>query len=85
LLKEHYLEKQPTYVHGIPYIDRHNHEYDTTDLLAIAEYFNLTAIEIKYFSSYDKQRGLFAIKAAQLRDLIPHFRHYIYALYQTPA
>lgn len=84
-LHKHYLIQEPAICNGIPYYDRHNHEYCMQDLQQISEYFNLEIISSAYYSSSDVRRGKLALLAAQLRDLVPHYRHYVYALYRKPA
>jgi len=83
--KKHYLEQVPETIEGIPYYDRHNHEYSREDLMDIADFFNLTVEEIDYYSSCNtKKRGKVAILVARVRDVIKHWRKGIYAVYRLP-
>lgn len=83
--QKHYLEQAPEVVDGVPYYDRHNHEYSREDLQAIGNFFGLTTEEIKYYSSYNrKKRGVIAILISQIRDLVRRWRKGIYAVYRLP-
>lgn len=83
--KKHYLEQAPEEANGVPYYDRHNHEYSREDLQAIADFFSLTVEEITYYSSYNKKKhGFLAILVSQVRDSIRHWRKGIYAVYRLP-
>jgi len=85
-LKKHYLEQAPETVHGIPYYDRHNHEYSKEDLVGIAEYFGTQIEELAYYSSYNpKKHGLFAILVSHIRDSIKHWRKGVYAVYRLQS
>lgn len=84
--QKHYLEQAPEMVDGVPYYDRHNHEFAKEDLQAIANFFKLDTKEIAYYSSYNrKKRGFFAILVSQIRDLVKRWRKGIYAVYQKPG
>jgi len=84
--KKHYLEQAPEEVAGIPYYDRHNHEYSREDLQAIADFFSLKVEEITYYSSYNrKKHGLLALFISQIRDSIKRWRKGIYAVYRLPS
>lgn len=83
--RKHYLEQDPSYFNGIPYYDRHNHEYCRQDLNDIADFFGLTLLEFCYYSSYNaKKRSRAAIVASKLRDAVPHWRKSLYAIYRKP-
>lgn len=83
--QKHYLEQVPEVVDGVPYYDRHNHEYSREDLLAIGNFFNLKTEEVTYYSSYNRQkRGFIAILISQIRDLVKRWRKGIYAVYRLP-
>mgnify|MGYP005842997857 CR=1 FL=1 len=85
-LQKHYLEQMPEVVGGVPYYDRHNHEYAREDLQAIGNFFGLSIEEITYYSSYNRQkRGLVAVLISQVRDLIKRWRKGIYAVYRLPC
>jgi len=82
-MKKHYLEQTPETVRGIPYYDRHNHEYSKEDLVDIADYFGAQIEELAYYSSYNpKKHGFFAILVSHIRDSIKHWRKGIYAVYR---
>lgn len=84
--KKHYLEQAPEEAAGIPYYDRHNHEYSREDLQAIADFFSLKVEEITYYSSYNrKKHGLLALFISQIRDSIKRWRKGIYAVYRLPS
>jgi SAM-dependent methyltransferase len=82
-LKKHYLEQIPETVHGIPYYDRHNHEYSKDDLINIAEHFGTRIEELAYYSSYNQKKyDFFTVLASHIRDSIKHWRKGIYAVYR---
>lgn len=84
-LRQHYLEQEPVYAHGIPYYDRHNHEYCMQDMHDIAAFFNLELIEARYYSSYNEhKRGRLTTALSRLRDSLPHWRKSLYAIFQRP-
>ncbi|MDT8375305.1 MAG: class I SAM-dependent methyltransferase [Mariprofundaceae bacterium] len=84
--QKHYLEQTPEVVDGVPYYDRHNHEYSREDLQAIGNFFGLKTEEIRYYSSYNRQkRGSVAILISQIRDLVKRWRKGIYAVYRLPG
>jgi len=83
--QKHYLEQKPELFEGIPYFDRHNHEYAREDLQAIGNYFGLATEEVTYYSSYNRQkRGFAAILISKIRDSIKRWRKGIYAVYRLP-
>ncbi|MDQ6955164.1 MAG: class I SAM-dependent methyltransferase [Mariprofundaceae bacterium] len=85
-LKKHYLEQVAEVVDGVPYYDRHNHEYSYEDLLDIADYFDLKVENIAYYSSCNKKkRGQFAIFFSHIRDAVKRWRKGIYAVYRLPS
>jgi len=85
-LKKHYLEQQPEMYNGIPYYDRHNHEYSMEDMRDIADFFGLDVLEAKYYSSYNrKKRGSLAIAVSRVRDALPKWRKAICAIYRKPS
>ncbi len=80
---KHYLQQDPVVHRGIPYYDRHNHEYSREDLLDIARFYDLEKLAVRYYSSYNHdKRGALAIFFSRLRDALPHVRKAIYALYR---
>ena len=83
----HYLEQEPNIVDGVPYYDRHNHEYSESDFLDIAQFFNLSLLEVRYYSPHNlRKRGKAAYMFSVLRDLINRrWRKSLYAVYQVPA
>jgi len=84
--RKHYLEQKPELMNGVPYYDRHNHEYAREDLQAIGEFFNLKAEEIAYYSSYNRQkRGFVAILISKIRDMVKRWRKGVYAIYRLPT
>ena len=84
--KKHYLEQTPEVANGIPYYDRHNHEYSYEDLQAIGNFFTLKTEEITYYSSYNREkRSFIAIFASQIKDVVRHWRKGIYAVYRLPS
>ena len=84
--QKHYLEQDPEVVDGVPYYDRHNHEYSRDDLQAIGNFFKLSVEEITYYSSYNRQkRGFIAILISKIRDSIKPWRKGIYAVYRLPG
>jgi len=85
-LKKHYLQQLPEIENGIPYYDRHNHEYSYEDLQEIGDFFTLKVEEIVYYSSYNRiKRNFIAIFFSQIRDIVPHWRKGIYAVYKLPS
>ncbi|MDQ6957308.1 MAG: class I SAM-dependent methyltransferase [Mariprofundaceae bacterium] len=83
--KKHYLTQVPEIANGIPYYDRHNHEYSREDLQDIGDFFNLEIKDLAYYSSCNRQkRGTISIFIAQIRDVIKHWRKGIYAIYRLP-
>ncbi len=84
-LKKHYLEQQPNIVNGIPYFDRHNHEYSMQDFDDIASFFHLEIVEHGYYSPLNKQKPLPTRWASKLRDCIPHWRKGLYCLFRKPS
>ncbi len=82
-LKKHYLEQKPMNLNGVPYYDRHNHEYAMQDLRDIADYFSLSICEQGYYSPINRQKkSSISIAFSQLRDAVPHWRKGLFALYQ---
>lgn len=82
----HYLAQEPSIYKGIPYYDRHNHEYCKQDLLDIAAFFDLETLTCRYYSSYNRmKRGWFAVLISRLRDSVRHWRKGIYALYRCSS
>ncbi|MFQ5581217.1 MAG: class I SAM-dependent methyltransferase [Mariprofundaceae bacterium] len=80
----HYLAQKPALHHGIPYFDRHNHEYCLQDMTEIAQYFDLEVLDCRYYSSYNrKQKHWLAIHLSRIRDIIPHWRKGLFALFRT--
>ena len=84
--KENYLKQEPVIVNGIPYYDRHNHEYCMQDMRDIASYFQLELVEARYYSSYNQHKhGRFSVFASQLRDMVPHWRKALYAVFRLSS
>lgn len=85
--RAHYLQQEPVVVDGVPYYDRHNHEYSKKDFVDIAEFFNLHLLEVRYYSSHNRwKRGTLPTAVSNLRDLInPRWRKSIYAVFQVPS
>ncbi len=82
-LRRHYLEQQPQIVRGIPYYDRHNHEYAMHDLMDIAAFFSLEVCEKAYYSPINRQhKAAWMIAFSRVRDLVPHWRKGLYAVYK---
>ncbi|MDX8376717.1 MAG: methyltransferase domain-containing protein [Mariprofundales bacterium] len=54
--KKHYLDQQPQLFAGVPYYDRHNHEYSMEDLHDIATCFTLEIAKSAYYSSYNHKK-----------------------------
>jgi len=80
----HYLAQEPAIYKGIPYYDRHNHEYCKQYLLDIAGFFGLGIEELRYYSSYNlMKRGWLAILSSRIRDIVPHWRKGIFTLLRT--
>ncbi|MDQ6964253.1 MAG: class I SAM-dependent methyltransferase, partial [Mariprofundales bacterium] len=85
-MAEHYLKQEPMVVNGIPFFDRHNHEYAMQDLYDIAHHFELHIVNRGYYSPLNRIKNSAATLAfAHLRDLIPYWRKGLFMLYQTPA
>jgi len=85
-MDKHYLSQQPLIAQGIPFYDRHNHEYAIQDLQDIASHFNLRTISSGYYSPLNREKNsALTLAFAHLRDLIPHWRKGVFMLYQTPA
>ncbi|MFQ5852531.1 MAG: class I SAM-dependent methyltransferase [Candidatus Binatia bacterium] len=84
--RTHYLEQKPVIVDGVPYYDRHNHEYSKKDFVDIAEYFNLQLLDVGYYSSHNRwKRGTPSLVVSKLRDWVnPRWRKSIYAALQVP-
>lgn len=80
-LKKHYLEQDPVVVDGIPYYDRHNHEYAKVDFEDIAEYFALDLIQCRYYSPLNSSKPAIVRSLARMRDVIPVWRKGIYGLF----
>ncbi|MDX8408586.1 MAG: methyltransferase domain-containing protein [Mariprofundales bacterium] len=83
-MKKHYLQQEPQWEHGIPFYDRHNHEYAMQDLIDIGKYFGLKTISCGYYSPLNHNKHPLTLAFAHLRDLIPHWRKGLFMLYQTP-
>lgn len=84
-LKKHYLEQEPEVRNGVPYYDRHNHEYSMQDLRDIAEFFGLELELARYYSSYNRRkRGMIAVLASRIRDSIQPWRKSILGLFRVP-
>lgn len=84
-LKKHYLEQQAQVVNGIPYYDRHNHEYAMQDLRDIAEFFSLSICKQAYYSPVNRQKkSALSIGLSRIRDVVPHWRKGLFALYKCP-
>ena len=85
--RTHYLEQEPNVVGGVPYYDRHNHEYSKKDYMDIAEFFNLHLLEVGYYSSHNRwKRGTSSLVISKLRDWVnPRWRKSIYALFRVPT
>jgi len=84
-LRKHYLEQEPQAIAGIPYYDRHNHEYAMQDLRDIADHFSLQMIDYGYYSPINRlKKSKLSIAASRIRDVVPHWRKGLYALYQCP-
>ena len=85
--RAHYLEQEPIVVDGVPYYDRHNHEYSMKDFVDIAEFFNLHLLEAHYYSSHNRwKRGTLPTVVSNLRDLLnPRWRKSIYAVFRVPS
>jgi len=85
-LKKHYLEQEPSITDGIPYYDRHNHEYAMQDFHDIAAHFGLEMVASGYYSPRNwKMKSRFANTASYLRDMVPHWRKGLYAMFRLPA
>ena len=84
--RAHYLEQEPIVVEGVPYYDRHNHEYSKRDFEDIAVFFNIRLREVGYYSSHNRwKRGTASFLVSTLRDWInPRWRKSIYAVFQVP-
>ncbi|OIO71422.1 MAG: hypothetical protein CO186_08735 [Zetaproteobacteria bacterium CG_4_9_14_3_um_filter_49_83] len=82
-LKTHYLQQEPFITDGIPYYDRHNHEYCMQDFLDIADFFNLSIQQKGYYSPVNRQtKSALSIAVSRVRDIVPHWRKGLYCLYQ---
>ncbi len=84
-MKKHYLQQAPQCAHGIPFYDRHNHEYAMQDLRDIGAYFGLQTMSCGYYSPLNHHKHPLTLAFAHLRDLIPHWRKGLFMLYQTPG
>ncbi len=84
-LKKHYLEQHADVVNGVPYFDRHNHEYSMQDMFDIADHFGLELELGQYYSSYNRRkRGRAAVLASRIRDSIRPWRKSILGLFRIP-
>ncbi|MDX8414541.1 MAG: class I SAM-dependent methyltransferase [Mariprofundales bacterium] len=82
---KHYLQQEPLVANGIPFFDRHNHEYAMQDLHDIANHFALTILEKGYYSPLNRvKNSVITLAFAHLRDLVPHWRKGLFMLYQIP-
>ncbi len=85
-MKKHYLEQEPSITNGTPYYDRHNHEYAMQDFHDIASYFNLEMVDNGYFSPLNwKMKSRFVNMTSYLRDIVPHWRKSLYAMFRLPT
>jgi len=84
-MAKHYLQQEPLMAQGIPFFDRHNHEYAMQDLHDIADYFGLITVESGYYSPLNRvKNNVIVLGFAHLRDSVPHWRKGLFMLYQIP-
>jgi SAM-dependent methyltransferase len=75
--KRHYIDYEPSFYKGLPYFDRHNHEFTPNELRALAESCQFEAERVAYIRSRRfGKKGLRRLETpfTGLRDLIPIFR-----------
>lgn len=83
---KHYLDQEPRIVGGVPYYDRHNHEYAREDFADIAKFFGLGLLEVRYYSSHNIwKRGWVAFVVSKMRDWVkPRWRKNICGVFRIP-
>lgn len=75
--KKHYIDDEPIFYKGLPYFNRHNHEFTPTDLKALADTCGFEVVNISYIRSkrlVKKGWRLLEVPFTALRDVVPLFR-----------
>jgi len=75
--KKHYIDDEPIFYKGLPYFNRHNHEFTPTDLKALAETCGFEVVKISYIRSIRSGKKGFRrleVPFSALRDVVPLFR-----------
>ena len=75
--KQHYIDDDPVFYKGLPYFNRHNHEFTPADLRALADTCGFEVVKIAYIRSRRSGKKGFRrleVPFSALRDLVPLFR-----------
>ncbi len=85
--KKHYIDDDPVFYKGLPYFNRHNHEFTPTDLRALAETCGFQVVNIAYIRSRRSGKKGFRrleVPFSALRDIVPLFRKTLMLTAQKP-
>lgn len=88
--KKHYIDYDPEFYKGLPYFDRHNHEFTRRDLCALAESCGFQVVKVAYTRSRRHRHGKKGLRRLELpftalRDMIPLFRKSLMLTAQKPV